>query len=256
MKRSLLKITRICGLIWLLITTNVYANMNNKLPEDFVFLSGIDSSIIENVRYSGDQNFLGRPVDGYKVNKVVCTKQAAEKLKKANDDFKKQGYKIVVYDGYRSSISTDDFTKWGEDINDDVAKSYYYPTYEKKELFKLGYIAAEYSTHTRGSTFDLTLIKADEHLKPIVFSKRKLNNGEEIPFLDDNTVDMGSSFDLFHLVSRPDSKLVSEEQNRMRKFLQDTMAQYGFKVHDEEWWHFTLQNEPYPDTYFDFVVEG
>lgn len=230
--------------------------MDNKLPEDFVFLSDTDRAIIENVRYSGDQNFLGRPVDGYKVNKVVCTKQAAEQLKKANDDFKKQGYKIVVYDGYRPQRAVVDFIKWGEDINDDVAKSYYYPTLEKKDLFKLGYIAGGRSTHTRGSTFDITIIKADQSLKPISFSKRKVNNGDEIPFLDDNTVDMGSSFDLFHPVSRPDSKLVSEEQNRMRKILQDTMAQYGFKVHDEEWWHFTLQNEPYPDTYFDFVVEG
>jgi D-alanyl-D-alanine dipeptidase len=253
--KKVMKTVQICALIGLLIITNGCSKMDNKLPEDFVVLSEIDPTIIENIRYYGDQNFLGRPVAGYKVNKVVCTKQAAEQLKKANDAFKKQGYKIVVYDGYRPQRAVDDFKKWGEDIKDDVAKSYYYPTYAKQDLFKLRYIAGERSTHTRGSTFDVTIIKAEHHVKPIVFSKRTLNNGEEISFLDDNTVDMGSSFDLFHVVSRPDSKLVNENHYKMRKLLRDVMAEYGFKVYDEEWWHFSLENEPYPDTYFDFMVE-
>lgn len=232
--------------------------MNNQIHKNFVFLSDVDSTIVENIRYHGEQNFLGRPVAGYKSNRTVCTSQAAKQLKKAHNDFKKLGYKIVLYDGYRSTISTDDFIKWGEDVQDDNAKSHYYPTYEKADLFKLGYIAGKHSTHSRGSTFDLTLIKSDFELKPIVFSKRKLTNGEEITFLDDNTVDMGSSFDLFHPVSHSDSfaeKLINPEQIKSRHLLIDIMAKHGFKVHENEWWHFTLQNEPYPDTYFDFIID-
>lgn len=115
------------------------------------------------------------------------------------------------------------------------------------------FFLSEKSGHSRGSTFDLTIISIDQTLKPIKISKRTLTNNQQIPFLDDNTIDMGASFDLFHEVSHHDTKLISEQQAKMRAILRTAMLKHGFKDYQEEWWHYTLENEPFPDTYFDFI---
>ena len=161
---------------------------------------------------------------------------------------------MVVYDGYRPQCAVNEFMRWSKDEADHVAKELYYPTVNKKDVFKLGYVA-ERSGHSRGSTFDLTLIRQDQQLKPIKAGKHTLQNGEVIPFLDDNTIDMGSSFDLFHETSHHDSDLVIEEQTANRNLLRRAMKQSGFKEYKAEWWHYTLADEPYPDTYFDFVKQ-
>lgn len=254
-----MKVFHFFALIIIFLISNVEAEVN-KLPDDFVYLTDIDPTIIESIRYNTDQNFLGRVVTGYeKATRIVCTREAAQRLQKANEAFKEEGYKIVVYDGYRPQRAVNEFGKWSLDAKDNATKQYYYPNLDKKDLVKLGYIiAGKKSSHSRGSTFDLTLIEIGKNLKPITISKRPLKDGEEIPFLDDNTVDMGSSFDLFHAVSHPDSlpeKLIQPDQISMRKLLHDIMTYNGFKVHQNEWWHFTLENEPFPNTYFDFVVE-
>lgn len=223
------------------------------LPDGFVFLTDVDPTVIENMRYATEHNFLGRVVPGYKSQRIVCTKQAALALKAAHEKLKKAGYTLVIYDAYRPQRAVDAFVKWADDLNDLKAKSLYYPTIDKKDLFKLDYIADK-SSHTRGSTFDLSIIKTGEKLKPLEVSSRKLATGVEVPYLDDNTVDMGGSFNLFHPASHHDSPLVNEQQTKMRNLLRDTMKQQGFKEYKEEWWHYTLANEPYPDTYFDFIV--
>lgn len=230
----------------------VGCSKNHDLPEDFVFLKDIDPTIIENVRYHTNANFTGRPIIGYETNRIVCTNEAAQKLKNAHDDFKSMGYMLVIYDGYRPQRAVEDFIRWGKDNNDQLAKELYYPTVDKSKLFELKYIAKK-SSHSRGSAFDLTIIKIDNTLKPIDVTKRKIEN-DELPFLDDNTVDMGSSFDLFHEISHHDSSLVSSEHVQKRNLLRDTLRKHGFKEYKEKWWHYTLENEPYPDTYFDFVV--
>lgn len=240
--------------ICLLLLFNVGCSKpQSTLPEGFVFLNDVDPMIIENVRYATDENFLGRVVPGYNTKRIVVTKAAANALKAAHEDLKKQGYTLVVYDAYRPQRSVDAFVKWAEDMNDLAAKSKYYPTIDKKDLFKLDYIAAK-SSHTRGSTFDLTIIKTGQALKNINLSHRPLVSGESIPFLDDNTVDMGSSFDLFHPASHHDSPLVDAQYTRNRNMLRETLKKQGFKEYKEEWWHYTLMDEPYPDTYYDFVI--
>ncbi|WP_032113316.1 M15 family metallopeptidase [Candidatus Paracaedibacter symbiosus] len=224
-----------------------------ELPEGFVFLKDIDPKIIESPRYYSDQNFLGKPVPGYTTPRVICTQEAGEKLKVAHEALNKRGYRLVVYDGYRPQRAVNEFMRWSQDEKDQLAKRLYYPSVDKIDVFKLGYVA-EKSGHSRGSTFDLTIIKDGQQLKPLTISFRQLANGESIPFLDDNTEDMGSSFDLFHNVSHHDSKLVNVEKLEKRKFLRDVMKQCGFKEYPYEWWHYTLENEPYPETYFDFIV--
>jgi len=225
-----------------------------ELPETFVYLTDVDPTIIESVRYATDENFLGRPVPGYEGDRIICTYQAAKQLKKVNKYLKAKGYKLVVYDAYRPQRSVDAFIEWSVDLGDQIAKQYYYPTVDKKDIFDLGFLAQP-SSHTRGSAFDVTIIKIDKNLEPIVYEERYLLNGEKIYFLNDGTVDMGVSFDLFHEASHHNSNLVSKRCTRMRNFLKNVMEMYGFKAYRKEWWHYTLCGEPYPDTYFNFVVE-
>ena len=229
--------------------------LGDGLPEGFVFLSNIDASIIEHVSYWGEQNFIGRQINGYTVNKIICTLQAAQGLKKAHDFFKELGYNLVVYDGYRPGRAVQDFQAWGRDLSDTRMQKYYYPTIPKEKLFELGFIAAKHSTHSRGSTFDLTLIESSKSLQKVAYVDCCLQDGSVVPFLDDNTVDMGTSFDFFHSASWHDSSLISQEQLKMRNLLRLGMVKSGFAQYQFEWWHYTMINEPYPDKYFDFVVE-
>lgn len=221
------------------------------MPHDFVFLQEIDATIIESARYAMHENFTGRPVTGYSTGNIVATRQAASRLKQVNAKLTQQGYTLVVYDGYRPQRSVEAFIRWSRDVEDQLAKRYYYPTINKKDIFDLGYIA-ERSGHSRGSTVDITIIQSSMSLKTVTKSNRELRNGEMIPFLDDNTVNMGSSFDLFHEVSHHDSPLVDEQHSTPRNFLCNTMKEHGFKEYAKEWWHYTLIDEPYPNTYFDF----
>lgn len=222
------------------------------MPDDFVKLSNIDPDIIQSPRYAGSENFLGKPVPGYYHDDIYCTRQAAIALKDVNASLRRKGYTLVVYDGYRPQRAVNAFIAWSKEKHDNGAKSKYYPSLPKNKLVNLGYLAIK-SGHSRGSTIDLSIIPSALELKPIVISHRKLNNGELIPFLDDNTVDMGAGFDLFHPVSHSDSTLITPEQAQMRALLRKEMEAHGFQGIKEEWWHFTLEHEPYPDTYFDFI---
>lgn len=195
---------------------------------------------------------MGRPVAGYASKRIVCTTKAAQALARAQKDFQGKGYSLVVYDAYRPQRAVDEFMRWSSDTADEIAKTRYYPTIDKKDVFKLGYVA-EKSGHSRGSTFDVTLIKIGNNVEHVKVSSKALTDGSVIPFLDDNTIDMGASFDLFHPASHHDTRLVDETYAERRNFLRSVMKTYGFKEYAEEWWHYTLANEPFADTFFDFV---
>jgi D-alanyl-D-alanine dipeptidase len=212
-----------------------------------------DPDIIQSHRYAHAENFLGRPVPGYeKMQSFYCTEKAARALRAVNQSVMQKGYRLVVYDAYRPQRAVNAFIAWSQDDKDHIKKSHYYPSIPKQQLFSLGYLA-EKSSHSRGSTFDITLIPIHQTLKPITLHQRRLANGEHILFLDDNTVDMGSSFDLFHAVSHHDSPLITQAQAKMRSILRQAMHEYGFAELHEEWWHYTLVDEPYPNDYFDEV---
>lgn len=241
---------RILGILMMSMTLQAQAS----LPTGFVFLTDIDPTIVESVRYYGSENFLARPVPGYTVNRIILTDKAALALKKVNAELKAKGYKLVVYDGYRPQRAVNAFIDWEHHPEDDRAKVLYYPTLTKTEIFDQGYVGAR-SSHSRGSTADLTLIPLNEKLKPISIEGKTLSNSVTIPFLNDNTVDMGASFDFFDAVSHPTTDLITPEQQDMRDLLRAHMVSAGFEPYPTEWWHFTLKDEPFPDTYFDFVVE-
>lgn len=224
------------------------------MPDNFVYISDIDPTIVQSPRYYSEDNFMGRQVPGYQSKQMVLTEKAALALNAVQAAVNKQGYTLVIYDTYRPQRACDAFKAWSLDLKDTKAKALYYPTLDKSVLFEQGYIG-EKSTHSRGSTVDLTLLPLNQTLKPITVSEKVLNTGRAIPFLDDGTVDMGASFDLFDEVSHQNCQLITKEQLALREYLKAEMIKQGFEPYPVEWWHFTLKNETYPNTHFDFVVQ-
>ena len=197
---------------------------------DFVPVYTVIDDAVYDIRYFSSYNFTGNKINGYKAPVAYMTKESAKALAVAAADLRKQGYRLLIWDTYRPQKAVDNFVKWINDPNDDGDKSFY-PDLRKSDLLKGRYIMAK-SGHSRGSTADLTLIKKDGSF-----------------------VDMGGTFDLFSEISHPDYKKLTREQKKNRKILHNAMIKAGFQGLDSEWWHFTLKNEPYPDTYFNFDVK-
>ena len=206
--------------------------MNEPIFRDrFVSISDVIPDVLLDVRYYSTYNFIGTRVDGYEQPIVLLTKEAAAALARVNQDMRAQGLRLVIYDGYRPQRAVDHFVRWAADLANAAMKPVFYPDVDKAELFDKGFIARR-SGHSRGSTVDLTLL--DEKSGKLI--------------------DMGGPFDFFGELSHPDYAGVTEEQHRNRMLLRQTMLQHGFKPLSTEWWHFTLRDEPFPDTYFDFPV--
>ena len=202
-------------------------------PSGFVVLADHIPGIIQEIRYYSTYNFIGDRVDGYEEPVALLTTEAARALNNVAKAAMVQGYRLKIYDTYRPACAVKHFVLWGIEDQDIRMKPYFYPDLQKQELFSKGYIASK-SSHSRGSTVDLTLFD--------------MSTGKE--------VDMGSPFDFFGEVSHPDYKGITEEQYENRMTLRNLMLRNGFEPIDCEWWHFTLGNEPYPDTYFEFPVSA
>ena len=198
---------------------------------DFVSVGEYIPDVLLDVRYYSTYNFVGARIDGYESPIVLLTRQAADALRLVNADMLSQGYRLVLYDGYRPQRAVDHFARWAEDLSADAMKPVFYPDVDKADLFEQGFIARR-SGHSRGSTIDLTLLDA----------------------ATGQLVDMGGPFDFFGELSHPDYAGVTPAQQANRMRLREAMLKHGFKPLSTEWWHFTLVNEPYPDTYFDFPV--
>ena len=209
--------------------------MTHYLPEKdssgFVLLSDYIPSIVQEIRYFSTYNFIGDRIDGYEEPIALLTKEAARALKTVANEMNVQGYRLKIFDTYRPTTAVKHFIMWGIEDQDVRMKPYFYPDVVKQDLFSEGYIAKR-SSHSRGSTVDLTLLD--------------MRTGKE--------VDMGSQFDWFGIESHPDYRGIKEEQYENRMFLQKAMVRNGFTPIDCEWWHFTLADEPYPDMYFSFPV--
>ncbi len=198
---------------------------------DFVLLSEAVPDAILEIRYYSTYNFVGDRIDGYEQPTALLTKEAATALRKVSDQLKAKGYRLKIFDAYRPQRAVTHFMNWAKDTGDVRMKPYFYPELDKSVLFAQGYIA-EHSGHSRGSTVDLTLFDMKT----------------------EKEVDMGGTFDYFGERSHPDFKKISKKQYALRMLLREAMLANGFKPLPEEWWHFTLNNEPYPDTYFTFPV--
>ena len=203
------------------------------MPDGFVYLDEVILSIKQDIRYFGVNNFLGRPVNGYHANRAILTKSAASALKAVQEELSKFGLGILVFDAYRPQQAVDDFVAWSKDNKDMKSKSANYPQVPKNTLISEGFIA-EYSGHSRGSTIDLTIVS------------------ENTPF---KQLDMGTPFDFFGPESWPNYAGITSQQRANRLLLQNIMIKHDFKPYPQEWWHFTLKNEPFPETYFNFPVQ-
>ena len=209
-----------------------------------VNITDIIPSIPLDIRYFTAYNFIGRPIDGYQAPKCLLTPQAAQALQKVQAEAITQGYSLKIYDCYRPQQAVDLFLLWAKDLNDTKMQTLFYPHVPKPNLFSQGYIA-EKSGHSRGSTLDLTLIPLNAPTLPPCQLDQPCQ---------DNSIDMGSPFDFFDPISHTLSPKVSPTQHQNRLRLKTLMEKQGFTNLPEEWWHYTLKDEPYPDTYFNFPI--
>ena len=201
------------------------------MPSDFTLITDVVPDAILEIRYYSTYNFVGERIDGYMAPVAIMTVKAANALKEVSDELAEKGYRLKIYDAYRPQRAVNHFIRWAENVEDVRMKPYFYPDVPKSELFEREYIMAR-SGHSRGSTVDLTLLD--------------VKTGKEL--------DMGGVFDWFGELSQPDYENITPQQKANRLILREAMLKHGFAPLDSEWWHFTLKNEPYPDTYFDFPI--
>lgn len=219
-------------LLWAWMAILPAAAMAAGLPPGFVYVDQISPTIRLEMRYHTNHNFVGRPIDGYLRPKAILTREAAAALGQVQKDLQPFGLGLKIFDAYRPQRAVDDFYHWSLEVAETKMKQEFYPGLSKQKLFADGYILKK-SGHSRGSTVDLTIIS--------------LGDGREL--------DMGSGFDFFGPESWPDNPGRSPGQRAQRLLLQVLMQKHGFAPYFAEWWHFTLKNEPYPETYFDFPVQ-
>lgn len=226
------------------------------MPDTFVHIEEVIPNALLDIRYFGEHNFLGVNVDGYYASTCILTRQAAQALANVQKDLAPFNMTLKIYDCYRPQQAVDHFVRWAKDIDDTKTKKEFYPTVDKRNLFRDGYIA-ERSGHSRGSTVDLTIVPLPAPIQPAYKAGDPLKEcylPAGVRFAD-NSLDMGTGFDCFHQLSHPENKDLGPQQRSNRLLLKTLMAKYGFRNLPEEWWHFTLNNEPYPDTYFNFPVK-
>lgn len=204
----------------------------NNLPKGFVYIDDMIPSAQFDIRYYSEYNFVGKRIDGYKAPLAIMSLKGVTALKKVSDELEKKGYLLLIYDAYRPQKGVNDFVRWSKDAKDTKMKNEFYPSLDKRNLFKLGFISSK-SGHTRGSTVDLSLVHK--------------STGK--------VVDMGGPFDFFGDISNHGTKLITKQQTGNRNVLKNAMVKYGFKPYSKEWWHYTLINEPFPKQYFNFDVE-
>jgi len=209
----------------------VFSSFYAQLPNGFIYAEDVIPDLEVELRYFTSNNFVGQPIEGYHSNKLILTLESAQALKLVHEALQEQNLCLKVYDGYRPQSAVNHFIKWARDLDDTINKHTFYPDVKKRNLFKDEYIASK-SGHSRGSTLDLTIIDG--------------NTG--IP------LDMGSAYDFFGIQSHPLYQNISKKQKQNRMLLREIMLNNGFMPYENEWWHFTLKKEPFPNTYFKFPI--
>lgn len=225
-------------------------------PRDIIELHSIAPDIAQDIRYFSSNNFIGRPIAGYRAAKCLLTRPAAEALKQVQQQLRPFGYSLKVYDCYRPQQAVDDFVAWAGDLQQQTMKARFYPQIDKQRLFDDGYIAAR-SGHSRASTVDLTIIPLPAAEQPAFDPDAPLQSCEafQTQRYADNSLDMGTGYDCFSPLSATDYADIGLRSHSNRQLLKTLMEQQGFTNLAQEWWHYTLKDEPYPNTWFDFPVQ-
>lgn len=231
------------------------AGAAERRPPDIIDARTVIPDLVVDMRYLTARNFVGRPIAGYRADVCLLTKRAAAALGRVADELKPRGLGLKVYDCYRPQRAVDEFVAWGGDLGDQKMKPDFYPGVDKRSLFHNGYIARR-SGHSRASTVDLTIVPlaAPEPEAPASAPIRACAPAWAAR-LPDASIDMGTGFDCFGAMSHTANVGIGAQQVANRKLLKSLMSKQGFINNPQEWWHYTLADEPYPDTYFDFPVE-
>jgi D-alanyl-D-alanine dipeptidase len=236
------------------LSTATYPASASEMPKDFAYLRDIDPTIQQDMRYAGADNFTGAPVPGYDAPECVLLRQVAEALKAVQADLKAKGFGLLVYDCYRPTTAVAAFVAWAKLPDDSQAKATWYPNLNKSDLFP-DYIATR-SGHSRGATLDLTIepLEASSEAQAGAEAKPPACTAPQEGHAPDGSLAMGTSFDCFDVKANTAASGLTEEERNNRAMLVDAMRARGFKNYPMEWWHFTWQPEPYPDTFFDFPI--
>jgi len=225
------------------------------LPANFVYLKEVDPGILQEMRYAGDHNFIGRPIRGYEAGTCILTNQAAKALSLVQRELRKMSLSLKVYDCYRPAMAVDDFMQWSEDLGHQEMKREFYPHVNKADVFRLGYVGKP-SSHSRGSTVDITIVPLSAP------PSAKYKKGQVLVSciaalayrFRDNSIDMGTGYDCFDEKAHPFNIETTSNAFQNRMLLRSIMMKHGFQPYEKEWWHFTLEHEPYPQTLFNFIV--
>ncbi|MCA5004605.1 M15 family metallopeptidase [Sphingobacterium bovistauri] len=217
--------------LFLSISQITFAQQKSTLPKGLVYLTDYIPHIALDLKYFTNHNFVGKQIDGYKANKVILTQRATLAIQKIEKELNKEGLGLKVFDAYRPQTAVNHFKRWAKDVKDTLMRQEFYPQVDKRDLFKKGFIASK-SGHSRGSTIDLTIID----LK----TKKELDMGVAFDFFGEES---GHGYQKLH---------TTQKQNRIK--LKKIMEKYGFRAYSKEWWHYTLNNEPFKDKYFDFHI--
>ncbi len=207
----------------------------NSMPDGFVYAEQAIPGIRTDIRYCSSHNFVGARIDGYKLPRCIMTCEAALALKGVQEELGRFGLGLKIFDAYRPRCAVEHFARWARRLADQKMKDEFYPEVDKRNLFKDGYVSLK-SSHSRGSTVDITIVSLDPGTA-----------GQEL--------DMGSHFDMFSPKSHSGFMGITPAQRANRLLLRTLMIKHGFLPYPQEWWHFTLKNEPFPDTYFNFPVQ-
>lgn len=223
-------------------------------PEEFVDLKDVNSSIYVEMRYFSDWNFTGQVVPGYKSNRCLLVKEAAEALSKVQARLQKSGYALLVFDCYRPQRAVTSFVTWTKNRDDQKMKTFFYPDEPKTKLVARGYIDS-LSGHSRGGTVDLTVVKSSLVKDGTSFHEEKVDCRIPKNIEATGQLNMGTSYDCFSVLANTANPEISKEAKANRQLLKSTMEKFGFKNFEKEWWHYTFKNEPFKDRAFDFEVD-
>lgn len=225
----------------------------DERPDDFVRLHDVAPTVLQEMRYHSDFNFIGRRIEGYEAPVCWLTRPAAEALAKVQAELRPQGLTLKVFDCYRPQRAVDEFVKWSYQGLEQEMKAFFYPDMSKRRLFAEGYIASR-SGHSRGSTVDLTIAPLGDPATPPTGLRTVPCDHPDAAQRPDEGLDMGTAYDCFSPRSHTLHEAITGAPREHRLLLKRLMDQHGFRNYSKEWWHYTLRGEPYPDRYFDFPV--
>jgi zinc D-Ala-D-Ala dipeptidase len=245
------------GLVLTILTLPAPALAGSALPKGFVYLRDIDPTIVQDIRYAGSHNFVGRPIRGYLAAECILSASAANALETVQRKLAEKKLSLIVWDCYRPKPAVEDFLQWSKDPTHSEMKAEFYPRTDKEKLFALGYLARR-SAHSRGSTVDLGMVPTASSFAspPTPSQSLKACTSPKGERFEDGTIDFGTGYDCLDVLGKSSNARVGAIALRNRQTLKSYMKGAGFRAYAKEWWHFKLVNEPFNRDGFDFEVSA